>query len=316
MARAPHPDARDGAPGAVRHAARKVARHVRWARTEGLGRLVEEDRLDPRERAATAWRKARWRADSGGPRGAARPVYVVGLQRSGTNMLLRGVDAAPEVEVLGEGDRRVMHRYRLAGEEPLVRAVERSRHRVVLLKPLCDSQHVDRLLDSPRLPGGRALWVYREPLARARSEVAKFGASNLLALRAVADGRGAGTWQGERLPEASVELVRSFDLAAMTPASAAVLFWAVRNRLVVDLGLERRDDVALVSYDAVVADPAVEVARLCRHAGVEPRPALWGHVEPRSTHPPALDVDPAALAVAREVHELLEDLRHRTENGP
>ncbi|MEJ5915160.1 sulfotransferase domain-containing protein [Pseudokineococcus sp. 1T1Z-3] len=312
MARPPHPDAREGAAGALSHLGRKVVRHVRWARTEGVGRLVEEDRLDPRERLRTAWRAARWRARHGGARGEARPVYVVGLQRSGTNMLLRGVDAAPEVQALGEGDRRVMRRYRLVDQARLVRVVRASRHPVVLLKPLCDSQHVDRLLDSPDLPGGRALWVYREPLARARSEVSKFGSSNLLALQAISTGHGTSLWQGERLPAASVDLVRTFDVEAMTPLTAAVLFWVVRNRLVLDLGLAQREDVLLVSYDAVVADPAVEVEKVCTFVGLAPDPALWEHVEARRTHPPRVDVDPAVLALAHALHAQLEELRVAT----
>ncbi|HEY3534880.1 MAG TPA: hypothetical protein VGK60_04875, partial [Pedococcus sp.] len=96
---------------------RKVRRHVHWARTEGLGRLVEEDRLDPRERVSTAWRKAQWRRHHAVVAGEARAVYVVGLQRSGTNMLLRGVDAAGEVEVRGENDRRVFDRFRLRSDD-------------------------------------------------------------------------------------------------------------------------------------------------------------------------------------------------------
>jgi len=312
MTRAAHPDAADGVAGAAAHAARKVARHVRWARTEGVGRLVEEDRLDPRERVRTAWAGARWRAAHGLPRGSARPVYVVGLQRSGTNMLLRGVDAAPEVEVRGEGDRRTMHRYRLRGEDAVVAAVGRSRSRVLLLKPLCDSQHVDRLLDSPRLPGGRALWVYREPLARARSEVSKFGTSSLRALQAVAAGDGGRTWQGERLSPASVELVRSFDPAtSLSPLGAALVLWSVRNRLVAELGLDARDDVALLSYDALVADPAAEVTRLCEHVGLAPRPALWQHVEARATHPPRVEAEPRAVALAEQVHAELAAARGR-----
>ena len=72
----------------------------------GRRRLIEEDRLDPRERAGTALAKRRWRRANPAPPGRAVPVYLVGLQRSGTNMLTRGLDAAPEVEVRNENDRR------------------------------------------------------------------------------------------------------------------------------------------------------------------------------------------------------------------
>lgn len=285
-------------PGALAYQLRRVRRHLRWGRAEGWGRLVEEDRLDPRERVRLAAAKWRWRRRHGVPRGAAVPVYVVGLQRSGTNMLTRGLDGAPEVEVRGENDRTVFHRFRLRGDDELVRTVRRSRHRLVLVKPLCDSQHVDRLLDLPQIPGGRALWAFRDPDARARSEVARFGAANLRALQAIAAGDTAGRWQAERLDDAAVETVRRLRPERLTPYEGALAFWAVRNGLWFDLGLDGREDCLLVDYDAVVADPAPAAERLCAFLGLPARSDLLGHVVPRSTHHddhPEVDPDVRAL---------------------
>jgi hypothetical protein len=67
-----------GRPSSLTYTARRIARHVHWARTEGVRRLVEEDRLDPRERVVTALGKWRWRQAFGTPSGQALPVYVVG----------------------------------------------------------------------------------------------------------------------------------------------------------------------------------------------------------------------------------------------
>src|SRR5207244_1167709 len=61
---------------------RRIRRHWRWARTEGIGRLVEEDQLDPVARFRRASEKRRWRRSHAvAPR--AMPVFVLGLQRSG-----------------------------------------------------------------------------------------------------------------------------------------------------------------------------------------------------------------------------------------
>jgi hypothetical protein len=300
--------------GPLAYYAAKVARHIRWARTEGIGRLVEEDRLDPRERVVTAYRKASWRRRHGRRPGTARPVFVVGLQRSGTNMLLRGIDSAPEVEVRNENDRTLFHRFLLRSDEVLVETVGRSRHAVVLVKPLCESHRVDQLLELPGMPPGRALWVFRDPFERARSEVSKFRDANLRALQAVARGEGEEIWQGQRLPRGSVELVRSFDTAHMTPETAAVLFWVVRNRLFFDLGLDRRGDVLLVEYDAFVAAPAAQMMRLCRFIGLPYRSSLHEHVVPRATHGSGrLPVDEAVAALA---DELLVRLRGAATDQP
>lgn len=303
---APHPGPLTGRQQLVR----KVVRRVHWARTEGVGRVVEEDRLDPRPRVRAAWRKARWRRSHPQAPGSAVPVYVVGLQRSGTNMLMRGLDEAPETEVRNENDGALFTRFRIRSTDLLRDVVLRSRQQVVFVKPICDSHLVDTFLDLPGLPPGRALWVYRDVDARARSEVSKFGPANLWALRDIAAGLGDQRWQGERLPSASVELVRSFDLEAMSEHTAAALFWVVRNRLYFDLGLDRRADVALVSYDEFAADPPGQMRRLCAFVGLPYRPELDEHVDRRVSHGSGpLDLDPRVRALAQETAARLDDAR-------
>lgn len=286
----------------ARYTARRVVRHVHWARTEGVRRLIEEDQLNPVPRARTAIAKARWRSANPVSPGTATPVYIVGLQRSGTNMLLRGFDAAPEVEVRGENDRTVFDRFRLRGDEVLTRTVRASRHRLVLVKPLCDSQRVDELLALPGLAPGRAVWLWRDAHDRARSEVSKFGDSNLAALRAIAAGGDTGMWQSDRLGDQARELVRSFDVETMSPDTAAVVFWAVRNTLFFDLGLDRRDDVLLLCYDDLVRDPQAVMRRLCHFLDFPYRSELCAHIDARASHGRRpLTIDPAVDALADEV---------------
>jgi hypothetical protein len=295
----------------VQFIARQVRKHVHWARTEGVRRLIEEDRLDPRERIGTAWSKARWRRANQRPRGSAVPVYVVGLQRSGTNMLLRGLDAAPEIEVRGENDKTVFFRYRLRGPDVLRRTGLQSRHAIVLVKPICDSQRVADLLDLPGLAPGRAIWVYRDVDDRARSEVSKFGDANLRALRQIAAGTGESIWQGERLGPEAVALAKSFDYETMSLDTAAALFWVIRNGLYFELGLVDRPDIMLSSYDELVADPEDCMRRLCDFIGFPCRPALWEHVEVRSSHARrTLDIDPRVRELADAMTQRLEDARH------
>lgn len=292
-------------PSRLAYFGRRVARHIRWARTEGIGRLIEEDRLNPRERVGTAWRKYRWRRADGVNPGEAVPVYVVGLQRSGTNMLMRGFDIAPYTEVRNENDRVLFDRFRLRSDDVLREVVGSSRHRVVLIKPLCDTQDVARLLDLPGLAPGRAIWVVRDVDARARSEVSKFGTSNLEALRTIKAGQGHRIWQGAELPPGGQDLIRSFDLDVLSTESAAALFWYLRNSLFYSLGLDRRDDVLLSSYDAFVADPDTAMRRLCTHLDLPFSHDLIAHVERRNSH------GSRSLQINPQVRELCDDLQHR-----
>ena len=295
-------------PSALRYTARRVARHLRWLRTEGPRRLIAEDRLDPVERLRTARAKRRWRRRHGVAPGTARPVYLVGLQRSGTNMLVRGLDAAPEVEVRNENDRAVFHRFRLRGDDVLLDVIHRSRHAVVLVKPLCDSHRVDELLALPTPVPGRALWMWRDVDDRARSEVAKFGDANLAALRAIADGTIGERWEGGRLPAGTRRLVASFDYDRMDPYTAAALFWYVRNDLYFRLGLDRRADVLLVAYADVVSDPVAAARRLCAFLDLPYRPEFAADV----AGPPSR----GRLPIDAGVRALCDELTARLQAAP
>lgn len=293
------------------YTARRVRRHLRWARTEGIGRLIEEDRLNPVDRIGTALAKRRFRRRAGRVPGSAVPVYLVGLQRSGTNMLVRGLDSAPEVEVRNENDRTLFHRFQLRPDEVLTATVQRSRHAYVLVKPLCESHRVDELLALPGLVPGRALWVYRDVDDRARSEVAKFGDANLRALQAIADGTIGRRWQGQRLDADTMELVRGHDPHRLDPHSGAALFWYVRNSLFFQLGLNQRADVLLCRYDTLVAEPAAQVRRLCAFLGFPYHPRLHAHIAPRQSHAAGatghrpLPIDPHVRALCDELADRL-----------
>ena len=270
----------------------KAARHWRWARQDGLSALIEEDDLRPISRTTRAYRKWRWRRSHGVAAGTAVPVWLVGVQRSGTNMVVRGLEESPEVEVHNENDGGAFDHFRLRPDPVVRRIVLESRHRYVLFKPLCDSHRVDELLALDTPAAGRAIWAYRSVDGRVRSALAKFGDTNLRVLTEIAAGRGGDMWQAQRLSGDAMDLIRSFDWTTMSPASAAALFWYVRNNLFFDLGLDQRDDVLLSGYDALVADPEVGAQALASFLGLPWHPGLAAHMErrsPRQSNPRDLD---------------------------
>jgi hypothetical protein len=82
----------------------------------------------------------------------------------------------------------------------------------------------------------------------------------------------------------------------------------VRNQLWFDLGLDRRSDVMLVSYDRFVADPHGQMRRLCAFIDLPYRPVLCDHVVPRSSHGSAvLPIDPDVRRLARGLVARLDE---------
>ena len=294
-------------PTGARRTLERIRRHWRWGREQGFGRLIEEDQLNPVARMRLSASKRRWRrAHRIAPN--AVPVYLIGLQRSGTNMIARGLDEAPEFEVRNENDGAAFQRFQLRPDPVIRELVARSGHRYVLFKPLCDSHRAVDLLDGMHTPSpGRAIWAYRDVDGRVRSSLAKFGASNLAALRRIAAGDGAGMWQAGGLSPAQLELVRELVSDQTSPETAAALFWYLRNALYFELGLERRADVLLVGYGAMVADPAAEMGRICAFLDLPYRPTLHSHVDARAAGArPPLEIDARVRALCDELTARLD----------
>jgi hypothetical protein len=288
---------------------RKAARHWRWARQDGLSTLIEEDDLKPIGRAGRAWRKWRWRRSHAVPEGTAMPVWLVGVQRSGTNMVVRGLEESPEFEVHNENDGAAFERFRLRTDPVVREIILASRHRYVLFKPLCDSHRVDELLALGTPTPGRAIWAYRGVDGRVRSALAKFGDTNLRVLAEIAAGAGADLWQAQRLSDENRALIASFDWTSMSPASAAALFWYIRNSLFFDLGLDRRDDVLLSSYDALVEQPEARTRALASFIGLQWHPDLAAHIDQRNITPSApLEIDPQVRSVCDDLEARLREV--------
>lgn len=315
------PELLDGKTG-LRRLGFELRRHARWAREEGIGKIVEEDQLNVFERAPVAARKLWWRSTHGVEAGLSIPVFLFGVQRSGTNMVVRGLERSPEFEVHNENDRSVFQRYELRSIETVRDVVERSRSRFTLFKPLCDSHRADELLDAlgTTMPP-RAIWAYRGMEGRVRSSLSKFRDHNLTILADVAAGRALDRWQAQGIRPDTMELIRSFDWSSMSPASASALFWYVRNRLLFDLRLHERADVVVVSYRQLVQRPREAFEPVLDLLSVHFTDDLIAHIDARessSERRAPLDIHPRVRAVCTDLEARLDDVAaaHRARAVP
>jgi hypothetical protein len=264
--------------------ARTGIRNVQWVQDQGIRRLLEEHELHPARRTVAAVRRARWRRSHPVGRGEAMAVFVTGVPRSGTNMVVRGLAISPEFDVHNEGDRSAFHRYRLRPDPVIHDLVMSSRHRYVLFKPLLDCHRIGVLLDQVGpARTAKALWAYRDVDGRVRSALAKFGPAAMNALRDIAEGNGAYLWQSQGLSEQSLDLIRSVDWDRAEPADGAALLWFVKNRMFFELGLEGRPDVLPVSYNVFVREPEATMRVLCRFLDITWDPRYCSHVDARAT---------------------------------
>jgi hypothetical protein len=314
------PELLDGRSGLSRFAF-EVRRHARWAREEGVAKLIEEDQLNLFERAPLAVRKIVWRSTRGVETGLAVPVFLVGLQRSGTNMVVRGLERSAQFEVHNENDRSLFLRYELRSLDRVRAAVQQSRSRFVLFKPLCDSHRTRELLDDlgTTMPP-RAIWAYRGVEGRVRSSLSKFRDHNLVVLSDIAAGRSMDRWQAQGIQPDTMDVICSFDWARMSPASASALFWYVRNRPLFDLDLTDRPDLVVISYRGLVKSPRESFEPVVNLLGLRWSDDLVAHIDQReSSGPrPALDIHPRVRALCGELEDRLDEVaaHHRIRAVP
>lgn len=191
--------------------------------------------------------------------GADKPVlFIVGCQRSGTSLIhhLLRLDfdtvTYDEESPLSVADPVEGLRW-----DPLPQVAARfraDRAGFIVTKPLVESQNLDRLLDA--FPGSRALWMYRDYRAVARSNVSFFPAgTSHRDLAPILAGELA-NWRCERLGEEARALVASLYRPDLPAHDAAALFWYARNSLLFDRGLAGDARVRLCRYEELLADPA------------------------------------------------------------
>jgi O-antigen/teichoic acid export membrane protein len=296
---------------------RKIRQNWHWGRTHGWRDLIEEHDISPLVRGRRALRKAQWRRSTKPDRHSqSTPVFLVGAQRSGTNMMAHGLDEAPEFQVFNEGNARAFDNYRLRDLSTIQSLIDRSAARFVLFKPLCDSHRAQELLDHFD-PRGRVLWAYREVDGRVRSAVAKFGDSNLRVLRACAAGNADDAWQVQGISSENGDFIRSFDFERLSEESAAALFWYIRNSLYFELSLDQRRDAMLVSYDRFVSDPESIARALCVFLGLDYRHELIAHIRrrPQSRSRP-VQIDARIRQRCTELQHRLDTVSAQQISGP
>jgi hypothetical protein len=263
---------------------------------------VREPRLALRRlraRAQHAFAEQR-RFLAGAPRGPRAVLVVLGCQRSGTTLMTellardRAAKVYPEHSELSAGDRR--HGLRLAPIPDVAARVRRSRHPLIVLKPLVESQNATALLAG--LSNARALWMFRHYADVARSNLARFGEKNgIKNLRSIAVA--ADDWRSERVSEPVARVVREQFSEAMNPWDAAALFWWARNALFFEQSLGERDDVRTCRYEELVADPLRVLLGVYAFAGCEPpdRVSVAGVASVRVSpdHPAPISAEVARL---------------------
>jgi len=244
------------------------------------------------------------RALTSGGRPQSRLVFIVGAQRSGTRLPLEMLDASPDVATFSEGTDPYFDRVLLRPLDVVEACVRRSPAPVIALKPICETHRTTELLD--RFPGSKAIWIFRHFEDTVNSASVKW-TSGRAAVRRLARREYQPTERrAGGLTEEKLRLVARLYDERMSEHEANAVLWYLRNDLFFALGADQRNDVLLLRYEDLMAEPGAQAARLLEFAGV-PVPttasaAVRAGDRPRKAFP---DISPEIRRLCEDVHERL-----------
>ncbi|RMD61515.1 MAG: sulfotransferase family protein [Alphaproteobacteria bacterium] len=260
---------------------------------ERAARRLERDSTLIAKRAVQALRPARRGRDG------KTVLFVSGVQRSGTEMMMQVLERSFETDMFHESDARAFADYQMRERAVIHRLVDESRAPVVVIKALCEAQELRSLLDE--FAPAKALWAVRRYEDMINSHLRKWTGCPQTIGDIVAD-RNAAAWRGRGMSDETHALVSRYYHPDMTPASAVALFWVFRNRLFFEQGFDTDERVLVVRYEPLVRDPIAGFGRIFEFAGLKFSPRFVHDVHAGSIgkqRPP--DIEPAIRELCDEM---------------
>jgi sulfotransferase family protein len=233
--------------------------------------------------------------------GPTTPVFVLGMQRSGTRLPLTVLDSSPEAIVYSEGDSRAFDGMFLKPRAKIDALLRKSPFLITVLKPICESHRGPEFLDE--YSGARIVWIFRHYADVANSAAVKFTDhhGNLSAL-ARGDLAAAG-WRAGGLSEERLALVHDLYRPSLSAENVHALMWFLRTSLFFELGLNTMERALLVRYESLVKEPRVAFSRMFDFLGCEFRPEFTDRVYATSisrSRPPSLEPEIEELCLGLE----------------
>lgn len=203
-------------------------------------------------------------------------VFVAGMQRSGTNMLMDVLDRSWQTTVFHETDPRAFDNYEMRPIPEIKRLLDDPHGPYVVIKSLCELDRINELMNA--FSGAKVIWMVRHYGDAVASATRSFANFSPRLGRIVAD-RDSDGWRGRGMSDQTHALLRELYSPEMNEVSAAALKWYYRNVLFFEQGLDHNPNVHVVRYRNLVQHPDQSFSEICRFLGMSysPRQVRFVH---------------------------------------
>lgn len=202
-------------------------------------------------------------------------VFVAGMQRSGTNMVMEVLDRSFETDVYHESDGRAFDNYEMRSIDVVQRLADESGAKFFVIKSLCELDKVREFLSI--FDSSRVLWMVRDYEDTIASAIRSFGNFPAQVGR-IAVNRNSDAWRGRGMSDETHEILRQVYHPGMNEASAAALMWWFRNKLFFEQGLADEQRVCVIRYENLVRSPSRSFEEMFCFLGMKYAPWMSRHV--------------------------------------
>jgi len=186
-------------------------------------------------------------------------LFVAGMQRSGTNMLMDTLERGYSTDVYHEWDKRAFDNYQMRDRTTIQGLLEKSHGQQFVIKALCELQELTELMTL--FDYSKTIWIFRQYQDVVNSMVRSFGNMDKQVIR-LANDPDSEAWLGKGMSELTHATLKDVVKPDISLASASALQWYIRNVLFFEQGFESNEKVLPVIYEQLVDIPKFEMERI------------------------------------------------------
>ncbi len=234
-------------------------------------------------------------------------IFVAGMQRSGTNMLMDILEWSTLTDVYHETDPRAFTNYEMKDIDTIRILGENSNAPFIVIKSLCELDQILFFLSV--FESCKIIWLVRNYSSATDSAIKSF--SNFVPqLERLAENKLSDGWRGRGMSDATQKIIKQVICSGdLTEADAAAMMWYYRNILFLEQNLQNNPKVLLLFYEDLVSNPRHILKTVCDFTGIKIHPYLAiRHIHKNSLKKPPIPLREDVESLCANLYSKLKNI--------